>query len=174
MPIVQINDIEMDTNDHLIKVGAKAPNFNLTDKDFNEVTLQSSTGMPVLINAYPSIDTQTCYQSMKTFIKKLQHIDKLVIIGVSMDLPFAIERAHFIENEDNTDPTIIVSDYKTRQFATDYGLTIVSGPLAGLLSRAIIILDENHNVVYTQRVNDILEAPDFDKAIAVINNFEKK
>lgn len=170
MPQVQINDIEMDTNAHLIKVGDKAPNFSLTDKGLNEITLKQCAGMPVLLNSYPSIDTQTCNQSIKVFIKKTSHIDKLVILGVSMDLPFAIERAHLKENEDNTLPILLLSDFRTRQFATDYGLTIVNGPLAGLLSRAVLILDEEHKVVYTERVNDITQEPNYEAALASLES----
>lgn len=158
----------MDTNANLISIGEQAPDFTLVDKDLNNVTLADCHNMSVLLNVYPSLDTQTCYKSIGGFLEKLDKVEALVVLGVSMDLPFAIGRAKIMENEDKTSLMKLVSDFRTRQFGTDYGLTIINGPLAGLLSRSVILLNSDHKVVYTEAVVDLGNEPNYDAAYQAI------
>lgn len=158
----------MDTNTDLISIGEQAPDFTLVDKDLNNVTLADCHHLPVLLNVYPSLDTQTCYKSITAFLDKLNSVEALVVLGVSMDLPFAIGRAKISENEKQNSLMKLVSDFRTRQFGTDYGLTIINGPLAGLLSRSVILLNSKHQVVYTETVTNLENEPNYEAAYQAI------
>lgn len=142
-------------------VGSPAPAFTLTDENLNLVVLDDFKNRSLLINIYPSIDTTICFDSVVKFNEQLSG-KNLDIICVSMDLPFAIKRIH---REGSLKHVKILSDFRNRDFGNHYGVTIANGPLAGLLARAVIVLDSNHTVIYHELVSDIATPPNYKKAI---------
>ncbi|MFZ4077660.1 MAG: thiol peroxidase [Legionellaceae bacterium] len=162
MNIIQLKDKEMVVYGELPAIGTTAPDFILTDEDLNLVTLDDFKQKALLINIYPSLDTVVCFDSVVKFNQELKD-QKIDVICVSMDLPFAIKRIH----QDGTLTKVrMLSDFRNRDFGHQYGVTIANGPLAGLLARAVIVLDANHTVVYHELVLDISKPPAYDKAIA--------
>lgn len=154
---------EVNTNGDLPAVGSKAPDFKLTDARLNDVSLTDYKGKRKLLNIVPSLDTDVCATSTKKFNQASGDFQNSVILIVSADLPFAQSR--FCKTE-NTDKVIALSGMRDRNFAKDYGVLIQDGPLAGIMARAVIVIDENDKVVYTELVSEITEEPDYDKALS--------
>ena len=149
----------------LPRVGSIAPDFKLTNSDLNDVALDTYSGKKKLINIIPSLDTPVCATSTRTFNEKATLLgNNAVVLVVSADLPFAQKR--FCETEGLKD-VIPLSTFRS-DFAEDYGTLITDSVLAGLTTRAIVVLDENNKVTYTQLVNEITEEPDYDKALAAL------
>lgn len=146
-------------------IGSKAPDFKITKTDLSETSLSDYTGKRVVLNIFPSIDTSTCAMSVRQFNSKVQSLKNTVVLCVSMDLPFAHSR--FCGAEGLKD-VISASVFRSPDFGKSYGVTITDGPLAGLLSRAIIIIDENKKVIYTEQVPEITEEPNYEKALAML------
>ena len=142
-------------------VGSNAPAFQLIDKDLQEVTLAQCAGKKIILNIYPSIDTPTCATSTRKFNEKASELDNTVIYCVSADLPFAQKRFCAAEGIENVGT---LSTFRS-DFADTYGVKIVDGPLAGLLSRAIIVIDESGKVVHTEQVGEIANEPNYDAAL---------
>ena len=142
-------------------IGNKAPNFCLTKTDMTVTTLEDYKGQSVLINVYPSIDTQLCFSSVQKFEEECKDSD-LNILCVSMDLPFALRR---VREGEELDKVILLSDFRNRDFGELYGLTIAEGPFAGLLARAVILLDSEHNVVHKELVADIATPPNYNEIL---------
>ena len=162
MSTIHLKNNEMAIYGELPAIGSPAPSFILTDENLNLVVLEDFNNKPLLINIYPSIDTTVCFDSVVKFNQQLK--DKNVdVICVSMDLPFAIKRIH---QEGTLEQVTILSDFRNRDFGNQYGVTIANGPLAGLLARAVIVLDKNHNVIYRELVADIATPPNYEAAIA--------
>ena len=153
----------INTNGDLPAVGSVAPDFKLTDKDLNDVTLADFQGKKKLLNIVPSLDTPVCATSTKRFDKEAGE-DKVMLI-ISADLPFAMSRFCGAEN---TDRVVTLSMMRSKNFAKDYGVLIQDGPLAGITARAVIVLDENNKVLYTEMVPEIAQEPDYDKALAAL------
>ncbi len=118
------------------------------------------------MNIFPSLDTGTCAASVRKFNESASELENTTILCVSKDLPFAQARFCGAEGLDNV---ITLSDFESGQFGKDYGLLIANGPLKGLISRAIVILDENQNVIYTQLVNEISEEPNYQEALDILS-----
>ena len=153
------------TNGELPKVGSKATNFNLVKTDLGTATLADFAGSRVVLNIFPSIDTGTCATSVRKFNENASTLENTKVLCISRDLPFAQKRfcgAEGIENVEN------LSDFKTGSFGDAYGLTIVDGPLAGLLSRVVIVLDENGIVTYAEQVPEIAQEPNYELALAAL------
>lgn len=149
----------------LPKVGAQAPNFKLTTKDLKDVSLADYKGKKKLLNIVPSLDTPVCALSTKKFNEHAkQHADTVILI-VSADLPFAQGRFCGNEHLDNVIPLSLMRDKK---FAQDYGVLLQDGPLAGVTARAVVVLDANDKVVYTELVPEIAQEPDYNKAIKAL------
>ncbi len=165
MATVTLKGMEVHTNGELPAVGSKAPDFVLVDGDLNDVTLASYAGRKKLLNIVPSLDTPTCALSTKKFNETAADYDNTVFLMVSADLPFAMGR--FCSTEGAGD-VIPLSMMRSRNFAKDYGVLIEDGPLAGITTRAIVVIDENDNVVYTELVPEIAQEPDYDKAKAAL------
>ena len=146
----------------LPKVGTKAPTFSLTTTDLTDVPLENFTSKRVLINIFPSLDSSVCAQSVKTFNHKASDIPNLTVLCISADLPFAHKR--FCETE-NIKNVITLSCFRNPKFGQDYGVTIMSGPLRGLLSREIVLIDTNGKILYTQQISDITQEPDYSAAL---------
>lgn len=149
----------------LPSVGAAAPDFRLTGKDLNDVTLSSYVGKRKVLNIVPSLDTPVCQTSTKVFNDKAASLDNTVVLVVSADLPFAMGRFCEAESIQNVVP---VSMMRGRDFAKSYGVLIVDGPLEGITARAVVVIDESDKVTYTQLVSEIADEPDYDAALAVL------
>jgi thiol peroxidase len=145
--------------------GSPAPNFSLVSKDMADTSLSDFKGKRVVLNIFPSVDTPVCATSVRRFNQEASKLDNCVVLCVSMDLPFA--HARFCGAE-GLDDVVSLSDFRTGNFGRDYGVTIVEGPLKGLFSRAVVIVDEQGVVAYTQQVPEIAEEPDYEAALAAL------
>lgn len=146
-------------------VGTKAPGFNLTGKDLNDVRLSDFDGKRVVLNIFPSLDTPVCAMSVRRFNKEAADLDNVAVVCISMDLPFAMNRFCTTEGIENV---IVASAFRSAMFAQNYGLQMVDGPLAGLLARAVIVMDENHRIIFSDLVEEITHEPDYKGAISVL------
>jgi len=151
----------------LPKVGVKAPDFLLTKTDLSDISLKDVSGKKVILNIFPSIDTPVCSISVARFNEEISKFDNAIVIGASLDLPFA--HARFCEAEGIKNVTT-ASELRNRDFGSNYGVRMLDGPLAGLLARAIVVIDENSEVIYTQLVREITQEPDYDKALNMLKN----
>ncbi len=143
-------------------IGAQAPEFTLVNADLEEVTLADVAGKRVVLNIYPSIDTGVCAQSVRTFNELATKLDNTVVLGVSHDLPFALNRFCGAEGIENMQT---LSAFRS-SFGDDYGVTLQDSPMAGLLARAIVVLGTDGEVTYTQVVPEIRSEPDYDAVLA--------
>lgn len=151
----------------LPEIGVGAPDFNLVAKDLSEVSLSDFTGTKVILNIFPSLDTGVCAMSVRRFNSDASNLPGIKVLCISADLPFA--HARFCETE-GLEYVINLSTFRNPDFGRDYGVEITTGPLRGLLSRAVIILDADGKVTYTQQVPEITEEPDYPSALdAAVN-----
>ena len=144
--------------------GSQAPAFTLCGGDLSDVTLASLAGKTVLLNIVPSLDTSVCVLSAKRFNQEAASRPDTVMLTVSADLPFAQGR---VCGEEGIDTIQSVSSFRST-FGADYQVAIAAGPLAGILSRAIVIIDPNGVVTYTEQVPEIAQEPDYDAALAAL------
>ena len=165
MAKITLHGTECSTNGDLPAVGSSAPELHLTDGELNDVTLADFKGKKKLLNIVPSLDTPTCATSTIKFNKAAKGRDDVVVLIVSADLPFAQGRFCTGEKLDNVVP---VSIMRSKNFSKDYGVLIQDGPLAGITARAVVVLDENDKVVYTQLVPEIGDEPDYESALAAL------
>jgi thiol peroxidase len=149
----------------LPSVGSDAPGFTAVKSDLSECSLADLAGKKVILNIFPSIDTGVCAASTRRFNTEAASLDNAVVVCVSADLPFALGRFCGAEGLENVVP---VSTFRNPEFGTDYGVKIVDGPLAGLLSRAVVVIDESGKVVYTEQVSEIAQEPNYEAALAAI------
>lgn len=145
--------------------GTRAPEFLLTKNDLADVSLKDFAGKKKLLNIVPSLDTGVCAASTRRFNQEASRIPGAAILVVSCDLPFAQKR--FCEAEGITN-VVALSELRARRFGEDYGVRIVDGPLAGLFSRAVVVVDERDQIVYTEQVPEIGQEPDYTKALAAL------
>ncbi|CAM3927471.1 thiol peroxidase [Flavobacterium cucumis] len=153
------------TNGELPAVGSKAADFNLVKNDLGNASLADFTGSKVVLNIFPSVDTGTCAASVRKFNEKASALANTKVLCISRDLPFAQKRFCGAEGLDNV---INLSDFKDGSFGKNYGLEITDGPLAGLHSRVVIVLDENGTILHTEQVKEIADEPNYDAALAVL------
>ena len=151
------------TSGNLPAVGADAPDCTLVGKDLSEIKLGGYKGKRVVLNIFPSLDTAVCAASVRRFNQEASSLDNTVVVCVSMDLPFAHGRFCTAEGLENV---VSASDFREGAFGRAYGVRIVDGPLAGLLARSVVVIDENGKVLYTQLVPETVDEPDYDKALA--------
>lgn len=152
------------TTGELPTVGQKAKNFELVAADLSVKSLSDFSGNKTVLNIFPSLDTDTCAASVRKFNKEASNLGDTKILCISKDLPFAQARFCGAEGLNNV---ITLSDFRS-DFSKQYGLEIADGPLAGLSSRAIVILDEEGTVVYTQQVPEIVDEPNYDEALSIL------
>jgi thiol peroxidase len=143
--------------------GSIAPDFKLTKTDLTETVLSDYTGKRLVLNIFPSLDTRTCAASVRQFNTMAQNLKNTVVLCISMDLPYAHKRFCTTEGLDNV---ITASVFRSPEFGKDYGVTITDGTMSGLLSRAVVIIDEHKKVIYTEQVPEISQEPDYDKALS--------
>lgn len=165
MAKITLKGNSINTNGELIKVGEKAPEFELVKNDLSRVKLSDFKGSKVVLNVFPSLDTGTCAASVRRFNQEAADLKNTKVLCVSRDLPFAQARFCGAEGIDNA---ITLSDYVDGSFGKEYQLEIVDGPMAGLHSRVVYILDEEGKVIYNQQVPEIVDEPDYEDALAVL------
>lgn len=159
MATVTFKGSEVKTSGNLPAVGAQAPDFKLVGAGLNEISLADFKGKRVVLNIFPSIDTGVCAASVRNFNKLAAADDNVVVVCVSKDLPFAASRFCGAEG---LDKVITASDFRYNNFATDYGVLMTDGPLAGLMARSVVAIDENGKVVYNQLVSEIIDEPSYE------------
>lgn len=165
MASITLKGSPIHTIGNLPETGNQAPDFSLVKTDLSEASLADFRGNRLVLNIFPSIDTPTCAASVRAFNQKAAALDNTKVLCVSRDLPFAQARFCGAENLDNV---ITLSDFDSGNFGRDYGLTIADGPLKGLHSRAIVVVDENGKVIYTEQIGEIADEPNYEKALAVL------
>ncbi|MFA7257088.1 MAG: thiol peroxidase, partial [Kiritimatiellales bacterium] len=144
--------------------GSLAPDFTLVKQDLSETTLADYKGSPLVLNIFPSIDTGVCAMSVRKFNEKAAALKNTGVLCVSMDLPFAQGRFCGAEGIKN----VVTASAFRSSFGDHYGVTIADGPLAGLLSRAVVVVDESGKVIYIEQVPEIAQEPDYDAALSVL------
>jgi thiol peroxidase len=149
----------------LPRYNEKAPCFTLVDKDLNEISCSDYKDKRIVMNIFPSLDTPVCAASVHRFNAETTAFKDTVVICISMDLPFALQRFCLAEGTKNV---ILASAFRSLTFARKYGLEIIDGKLAGLLARAVIILDDQRKVIYTELVTELTREPNYTAAIAAI------
>ena len=151
------------TSGALPQIGSLAQDFKLIANDLTIKTLNDFKGKTLVLNIFPSIDTGTCAASVRNFNKAAANLTNTSVLCISRDLPFAQARYCGAEGIENV---FMLSDFKTGQFGKDYGLEIVDGPLAGLHSRCIVVINAEGLVIYTEQVAEITEEPNYNLALA--------
>jgi thiol peroxidase len=155
----------IETVGFLPALNSAAPPFSLTGNDLEECELKDFSGKIVVLNIFPSIDTPTCAQSVRTFNQQAAQFDNSVVLCISADLPFAHKRFCEVEGLKNV---ISLSTFRSEQFGLEYGVTIKTGPRRGLLSRAIVVIDGNGKVRHTEQVAEIIDEPDYQAVLKTI------
>lgn len=163
MASITLKGNPVSTVGELPETGSSAPAFSALKTDLSECTLTDFAGKKVVLNIFPSIDTGVCAASTHRFNKEAGSLENTVVLCVSVDLPFALGRFCGAEGLDNVVP---VSVFRNPEFGSGYGVTIADGALAGLLSRAVVVLDESGKVVYTEQVPEITQEPNYAAALA--------
>jgi len=151
------------TTGPLPKVGTEAPDFTLVKTDLSLVSLGNFKGKKVIMNIFPSLDTPVCATSVRRFNAEADKLANTAVLCISRDLPFAQKRFCGAEGLSNV---VTASEYRDSNFSNAYGVLIKDGPLAGLFSRAIVVVDETGKVIYTEQVPEIGKEPDYEKALA--------
>lgn len=153
------------TNGELPQIGRRAPDFKLVKGDLSEISLSDFTGKKKLLNIVPSLDTPTCAISTQRFNEHAKHHPDTVILIISADLPFAQKRFCTGEQLGNVIPLSLM---RSKGFAEDYGVLLEDGLFAGLTARAVVVLDENDKVLYTELVPEISQEPDYQAALRAL------
>ncbi len=164
MATITLKGEPVETAGELPSPGAAAPDFDLVSTDLGSITRSGLSGKRVILNIFPSVDTPVCASSIRRFNEAAASLDNTTVVCVSKDLPFAQARFCGAEGIDNV---VSGSDFRG-SFGRDYGVEITTGALSGLLSRAIVVLDEAGKVVHSQQVPEIAEEPDYDAALSAL------
>ena len=167
MATVTFKGQEIRTSGELPAVGSKAPDFTLTKNDLNDVTLADYAGKRIVMNIFPSLDTSVCAMSVRRFNEEAASLKNTVVLCISEDLPFAQGRFCTAEEIENV---TTLSAYRYRAFANNYGVRILYGPLKGLMTRVVIVIDQMCRVIYTEQVPDIGQEPDYETALSVLRD----
>jgi len=147
------------------KVGDTAPAFSLVGADLADVTLETYAGKRKVLNIVPSLDTPTCATSTRKFNVEAGALDNTVVLVIAADLPFAMKR--FCETE-GLENVVSLSTMRGREFMSNYGVEIKSGPLAGVTARAVVVLDANNKVLHSELVPEIKSEPNYAAALAAL------
>lgn len=152
------------TKGELPTIGSELKNFTLVNDKLEDKNLNDYRGKKLIFNIFPSIDTGVCAASARKFNEEASSVENTIILNVSKDLPFALGRFCAAEGLDQVET---LSDFRG-SFGDDFGVIIENGPLAGLMSRAIIVTDEEGKVIYTEQVPEITQEPDYEKALNAV------
>ena len=145
--------------------GTAAPDFILTGKGLSDHNLRDFQGRKIILNIFPSIDTGVCAASVRRFNQDATKLENTAVLCISRDLPFAMARFCGAEGIENVET---LSEMRNRDFGNSYGLEIIDGPMAGLLARAVIVVDEMGKVIYTELVDDIVHEPNYEAALKAL------
>ncbi|GBF19679.1 MULTISPECIES: thiol peroxidase [Arenibacter] len=165
MATVTLKGNPINTIGALPEPGSKAPGFSLTKGDLSNIQLDDYKGAKVVLNIFPSVDTGTCAQSVRQFNKEATELKNTKVLCVSKDLPFAQGRFCGAEGIANVE---MLSDFRDGNFGKAFGLEFVDGPLKSLHSRAVVVLDEEGKVIYTEQVGEIVDEPNYKAALEVL------
>ena len=146
-------------------VGTQAPNFKLVKTDLSEAALKDFSGKKIILNIFPSLDTSVCATSVRKFNAEVEKLDNTVVLCISRDLPFAHGRFCSTEGLKNVIP---LSEFRDDNFSSAYGVKISDGPLAGVFSRAIVVINTAGKVIYNEQVPEITQEPDYNSALKAI------
>ena len=162
MATVTLKGNDIHTNGNLPAVGDSLANFSLVASNLSEKSLENYTGKKLVLNIFPSIDTGTCAASVRHFNSDAAQLDNTVVLCISKDLPFALNRFCGAEGLTNVET---LSAFRSEAFNE---ITFNDGPLKGLLSRCVIIADESGKVIYTEQVAEIVDEPNYEAALSVL------
>ena len=165
MATITLGGNPIHTSGELPKTGSKATDFKLVKNDLSVVSLADFAGSKLVLNIFPSVDTGTCAASVRKFNEKASQLENTKVLCISRDLPFAQKRFCGAEGLENV---VNLSDFKDGSFGKDFGLEITEGPLAGLHSRVVVVIDENGTVKYTEQVPEIADEPNYEAALAAL------
>lgn len=165
MAQISLKGNPIETIGELPKIGAQAPAFTLVGPDLSQFSLSSLSGKKVVLNIFPSIDTGTCAMSVRRFNEAASRLKDTAVVCVSADLPFAASRFCGAEGIENVKTGSV---FRSPAFGKDYGVTIMTGPLTGLLSRSVVVIDAAGKVLYTEQVKETTEEPDYEAALAAL------
>lgn len=167
MATITFKGTPIHTSGSLPAHGSVAPDFVLTKTDMSDVSLSDFAGKKKILNIVPSLDTGVCAASARRFDAEVSTLSDTVCLTISADLPFAAKRFCQAEGVDNI---VTLSEMRDRSFGRDYGCEISDGPMAGILSRAVVVLDTNNTVVYQEQVPEIAQEPDYDRALDAVRS----
>ena len=162
MAKVTLKGNEVNTNSDIVSQGSDAPDFILVNSDLQDVNLSSFDGKNKILSIVPSLDTPVCQKSTLVFNEKVAELEDTVMLIVSSDLPFAMKRFCTNESLDNVMP---VSMMRSRNFAKDYGVLLVDGPLSGITTRAIVTISKDNKVLHSELVTEIADEPNYQAAL---------
>ena len=165
MAQIKLKGSPINTIGNLPELNEEAPDFTLTKSDLSETNLSNYKGKKIILNLFPSIDTGICALSVRKFNEEASLLSNTVILCISADLPFAHSRFCGAEGIENV---ITLSVFRNQDFAINYGVLITDGPLKGLLSRAVVVINEKGKIIYTEQVPEIGQEPDYESAIKAL------
>ncbi len=165
MATVTLKGNEIHTLGSLPAIGSSTPDFNLTMTDLSSRSLSAYEGRKLVLNIFPSIDTGTCAASVRQFNQEAAELENTIVLCISKDLPFAQTRFCGAEGIENV---VMLSDYKNGDFGKSYQVEFTDGPLQGLLSRSVVVVNENGNVVYTEQVPETVDEPNYKAALEAL------
>lgn len=151
---------------HFPQAGETAPDFFLTKNDLSDFSLKDGEGEYLILNIFPSLDTGVCATTVRRFNQMAASLPGTMVLCISKDLPFAQNRFCAAEGIDHT---ILLSDFRyTSRFGKDYGVLITSGPMRGLLARAVVIIDPKGKIIYSELVSEVTREPNYEAALRAV------
>jgi thioredoxin-dependent peroxiredoxin len=166
MAEIKLGPHTVHTVGELPQQGTIAPSFTMVNQDIKEVTLRDFKGQKVVLNIFPSIDTRVCAMSVREFNKRASTLQNTSVVCIAKDLPFALKRFCAAEG---IDKVVVLSDFRNKDFGNSYGVELLDGGFQGLHARAIVVIDEEGKIKYTELVPVIGQEPDYDNAIKAID-----
>ncbi|MFV0417998.1 MAG: thiol peroxidase [Dysgonomonas sp.] len=163
MATITFKGTAVNTSGQLPSIGTIAPDFALVKTDLSEISLKDLKGKKIVLNIFPSIDTGVCAASVRKFNKEASSLANTVILAISADLPFAAGRFCSVEGIENVYPASV---FRNAEFAKDYGLLMLDGPLKGLLARSVVVIGVEGKIAYTELVPEVTQEPNYEAAIA--------
>ena len=162
MAEITLQGNKINTNGDVPKVGSAAPDFILVDSDLNDISLSNYDGKNIILNIIPSLDTPVCQKSTKIFNEKASSLSDVIVLAVSADLPFAMKRFCSSESIESVKP---MSMMRSRNFAKDYGVLLIDGPLSGITARAVVVIDKDKKIIHSELVQEIANEPNYEAAL---------
>tara|TARA_Y100000992_G_C21000546_1_gene366266 strand:+ start:94 stop:591 length:498 start_codon:yes stop_codon:yes gene_type:complete len=162
MAEITLQGNKVNTNGDVPQIGSSAPDFILVDSDLNDISLSNYDGKNIILNIIPSLDTPVCQKSTKIFNEKASNLSDVIVLAVSADLPFAMKRFCSAESIESVKP---MSMMRSRNFAKDYGVLLVDGPLSGITARAVVVINKDKKIIHSELVQEIANEPNYEAAL---------